>query len=319
VFLAIAAAVAALSGGQAGLPLKPCTLPGHVHARCGTLAVPEDRRTRGGAKIRLFVGVLGLGAASAQRAGLLAGGRAGRRCGERRCVVRIDCARRREPKARHRARRSARSRQIGAAHLSDAAGRSRRGRRPRICRELFAHRWPRSTALHNRRRDGRSRCGPAGARLPADRPLRRLLRSDRGADLHRPPWITRRGGGSRRGDAARRPDLGAPVFRDPARVRPARRALRAQGGLSRRVSGSRRRPAPSLRATARGADRRPRRRLERAVPGRRCAGHRQGLLRVPAFASRLPLVLHLAAAGDYSELVAAWSSLRPAGIQSHGS
>jgi pimeloyl-ACP methyl ester carboxylesterase len=41
----------------AALRLKPCLLAG-VSARCGTLAVPEDRRNPSGRRIRLFVGVV---------------------------------------------------------------------------------------------------------------------------------------------------------------------------------------------------------------------------------------------------------------------
>jgi pimeloyl-ACP methyl ester carboxylesterase len=55
--LAVAAAVAAL-GGSPALPLKSCTLPGFVSARCGRLAVREDRRVTNGRKIKLFVAVV---------------------------------------------------------------------------------------------------------------------------------------------------------------------------------------------------------------------------------------------------------------------
>ncbi|MGZ8794850.1 MAG: alpha/beta fold hydrolase [Gaiellaceae bacterium] len=56
--LAVAAAAAALAGTPAALHLKPCVLPGYIPARCGTLAVREDRRASNGGKIGLFVGVL---------------------------------------------------------------------------------------------------------------------------------------------------------------------------------------------------------------------------------------------------------------------
>jgi pimeloyl-ACP methyl ester carboxylesterase len=56
--LELAAAVLALSAGPPALPLKPCTLQQLVPARCGTLAVPEDRRAPRGRKIKLFVGVV---------------------------------------------------------------------------------------------------------------------------------------------------------------------------------------------------------------------------------------------------------------------
>lgn len=55
--LAVAAAAVAL-GGTPALPLKPCVLPGFVPARCGRLAVREDRRLSGGRKIKLFVAVV---------------------------------------------------------------------------------------------------------------------------------------------------------------------------------------------------------------------------------------------------------------------
>jgi pimeloyl-ACP methyl ester carboxylesterase len=55
--LAIAATAAALAGNPA-LPLKPCILPGFVPARCGRLAVREDRRLTSGRKIKLFVAVV---------------------------------------------------------------------------------------------------------------------------------------------------------------------------------------------------------------------------------------------------------------------
>ena len=52
-------AAATVFGGHApALPLKQCTLARSVAARCGTLAVPEDRRQPSGRKIRIFVGVL---------------------------------------------------------------------------------------------------------------------------------------------------------------------------------------------------------------------------------------------------------------------
>jgi pimeloyl-ACP methyl ester carboxylesterase len=55
--LATALAAAAL-GTSPGLPLRPCTLPGAVVARCGRLAVREDRRIPNGRKIKLFVAVV---------------------------------------------------------------------------------------------------------------------------------------------------------------------------------------------------------------------------------------------------------------------
>jgi pimeloyl-ACP methyl ester carboxylesterase len=55
--LATAVAAAAL-GVAPALPLKPCTLPGFVPARCGRLAVREDRRLPNGRKIKLFVAVV---------------------------------------------------------------------------------------------------------------------------------------------------------------------------------------------------------------------------------------------------------------------
>jgi pimeloyl-ACP methyl ester carboxylesterase len=58
VVLAVAAAAAALSGASPAIALKPCTLPRFVPARCGRLAVREDRRVRDGRKIQLFVAVV---------------------------------------------------------------------------------------------------------------------------------------------------------------------------------------------------------------------------------------------------------------------
>ena len=55
---AVAAVAAALGTGTPALPLKPRTLPGFVVARCGRLAVPEDRRRPSGRKIKLFVAVV---------------------------------------------------------------------------------------------------------------------------------------------------------------------------------------------------------------------------------------------------------------------
>jgi pimeloyl-ACP methyl ester carboxylesterase len=55
--LATALAAAAL-GTTPSLPLKPCTLPGAVVARCGRLAVREDRRLANGRTIKLFVAVV---------------------------------------------------------------------------------------------------------------------------------------------------------------------------------------------------------------------------------------------------------------------
>jgi pimeloyl-ACP methyl ester carboxylesterase len=56
--LAVAAVAAALGGSTPALPLEPCTLPGFVVARCGRLAVREDRQLANGPKIKLFVGVV---------------------------------------------------------------------------------------------------------------------------------------------------------------------------------------------------------------------------------------------------------------------
>jgi pimeloyl-ACP methyl ester carboxylesterase len=56
--LEVAAAALALAAGPPALPLKPCTLQQLVPARCGTLAVPEDRRAPRGRKIKLFVGIV---------------------------------------------------------------------------------------------------------------------------------------------------------------------------------------------------------------------------------------------------------------------
>jgi pimeloyl-ACP methyl ester carboxylesterase len=56
--LAVAAAASALGTGAHALPLRPCTLPGAVVARCGQLAVREDRTLPNGRKIRLFVAVV---------------------------------------------------------------------------------------------------------------------------------------------------------------------------------------------------------------------------------------------------------------------
>jgi pimeloyl-ACP methyl ester carboxylesterase len=58
VILATAAVVAAIGTGSPALALRPCTLPGLVVARCGRLAVREDRRLANGRKIKLFVGVV---------------------------------------------------------------------------------------------------------------------------------------------------------------------------------------------------------------------------------------------------------------------
>jgi pimeloyl-ACP methyl ester carboxylesterase len=56
--VATALAAAALGAATPALPLKPCTLPGLVVARCGRLAVREDRRVANGRRIKLFVGVV---------------------------------------------------------------------------------------------------------------------------------------------------------------------------------------------------------------------------------------------------------------------
>jgi pimeloyl-ACP methyl ester carboxylesterase len=56
--VATALVAAALGTGPPALALKPCTLPGVVAARCGRLAVREDRRVANGRKIKLFVGVV---------------------------------------------------------------------------------------------------------------------------------------------------------------------------------------------------------------------------------------------------------------------
>jgi len=56
--IAATAAVALAFAAPPALPLKPCTLPGLVVARCGRLAVREDRRFPNGRKIKLFVAVV---------------------------------------------------------------------------------------------------------------------------------------------------------------------------------------------------------------------------------------------------------------------
>ncbi len=51
-------AAAVFGGHGSALPLRQCILAHSVAARCGTLAVPEDRRQPSVRKIRVFVGVL---------------------------------------------------------------------------------------------------------------------------------------------------------------------------------------------------------------------------------------------------------------------
>jgi pimeloyl-ACP methyl ester carboxylesterase len=51
-------AAAVFGGHPVGLPLKPCNLSRSVSARCGWLAVPEDRSRPSGRKIRIFFGVV---------------------------------------------------------------------------------------------------------------------------------------------------------------------------------------------------------------------------------------------------------------------
>jgi len=58
VILATALVAAAIGAGPPALTLRPCTLPGLVVARCGRLAVREDRRVANGRKIKLFVAVV---------------------------------------------------------------------------------------------------------------------------------------------------------------------------------------------------------------------------------------------------------------------
>jgi len=55
---AVAAVAAALGTTAPALPLKPCTLPGFVVARCGRLGVRENRLRPAGRKIKLFVAVV---------------------------------------------------------------------------------------------------------------------------------------------------------------------------------------------------------------------------------------------------------------------
>jgi pimeloyl-ACP methyl ester carboxylesterase len=58
VILATAVVAATIGTASSALTLRPCTLPGLVVARCGQLAVREDRRVANGRKIKLFVGVV---------------------------------------------------------------------------------------------------------------------------------------------------------------------------------------------------------------------------------------------------------------------
>jgi pimeloyl-ACP methyl ester carboxylesterase len=57
VVLAVGADPAAAPGAEAGLPLRRCVVQG-IEARCGSLAVPEDRSRPGGRRVRLRVVVL---------------------------------------------------------------------------------------------------------------------------------------------------------------------------------------------------------------------------------------------------------------------
>ncbi len=57
-FAELITAAVVLGARPPALPLKPCVLQRSVAARCGTLAVPEDRRNPSGRKIRVFVGVV---------------------------------------------------------------------------------------------------------------------------------------------------------------------------------------------------------------------------------------------------------------------
>ena len=56
--LAAFAAAASLAVTPPALHLKPCLLGGAVSARCGTLAVPEDRRVANGRRISVFFAVV---------------------------------------------------------------------------------------------------------------------------------------------------------------------------------------------------------------------------------------------------------------------
>jgi pimeloyl-ACP methyl ester carboxylesterase len=57
-FAELITSTAFLAASPPALPLKPCVLQRSVPARCGTLAVPEDRSRPSGRKIRVFVGVV---------------------------------------------------------------------------------------------------------------------------------------------------------------------------------------------------------------------------------------------------------------------
>jgi pimeloyl-ACP methyl ester carboxylesterase len=57
--LAAALALVPLGAARPGeVPLRPCTLPGGVQAKCGTVVVPENRALAGGRTIRLRVAVV---------------------------------------------------------------------------------------------------------------------------------------------------------------------------------------------------------------------------------------------------------------------
>ncbi len=192
----------AFFSGQAqySWPPEPCVVQG-IDARCGTFVVPENRTKPNGRTIGLHVVVLpafskpvrkGRGHVPRRRAG----GRRHRGGGQPEPAVE-----RAEPVSRHPARRPARHRGIEPA---------RRRRDP----------------VRDADGDGRPGRGAGGARLPAARRDRQLLRRHRGAGLPEAPSLLGAHAHPRWCNRDRRPLLRPVRGQRPARPRPAREALR---------------------------------------------------------------------------------------------
>ena len=188
----------AFFSGQAqySWPPEPCVVQG-IEARCGTFVVPENRAEPNGRTIGLHVVVLPAYMKPVKKDA-------------------VDISRRRTGRRRHR----------GRGHPEPAVGAAEReprhpARRPARHRALKTAR-PRRDAVRNADGDGRPRRGAGGARLPAARRDRQLLRRHGRAGVREAPSLRGARAHPRGRHRDRRPLLRPPRRQRPARPRPAR-------------------------------------------------------------------------------------------------
>ena len=253
-------------------PPKPCVVQG-IDARCGTFVVPENRAKPDGRTIGLHVVVLPAFSKPARKEAVtyLAGGPG-------------DAA---TEQALSQGWQSSALRTYRDILLVDQRGTGRIEATRRRC-----------DPVRDTNGDGRPRRGAGGARLPAARRDRQLLRRHRGAGLPEPPSLLGAHAHPHGRNRDRRPLLRPLRRQRPTCPRPTRAALRLRPRLPESVP---RLGAPVPRARE-GLERPPRERHDRATSSPRSSTR---CCSTWTKAVSIPLVVSSAAKGDYAPLEAA--------------